>query len=131
MRRIGDSGTTPRHNKLRALGVKLWAVGLVEGEQLVADQIVARLEVCGDLARPLKGLSRPKMSESHHQEPYRMGRLLTLTTIAVAQLVPEIGGAIMPIWSILNHCFDLPSHDEKDAPQSYIHTMTGPCSCVH
>lgn len=33
----------------------------------------------------------------------------------------------MPIWSILNHCFDLPSQEEKDAPQLYIHTMTGPC----
>lgn len=37
----------------------------------------------------------------------------------------------MPIWSILNQFFDLPSQAEKEAPQSYIHTMTGPCWCVH
>lgn len=37
----------------------------------------------------------------------------------------------MPIWSILNHCLDLPSQEEKDAPHLYIHTMTGPCWCVH
>lgn len=45
--------------------------------------------------------------------------------------MPVSGGAVMPIWSILNHCFDFPSQAEKDPPQLYIHTMTGPCWCVH
>lgn len=56
---------------------------------------------------------------------------LTAATTAVPQLVPVKGGADMPIWSILNHFFDFPSHDEKEVPQSYIHTMTGPCWWVH
>lgn len=50
------SSTTPRDNELSTLGVELRGVGLVESEQLVADEVVARGKVRGDLARPLKGL---------------------------------------------------------------------------
>lgn len=59
------------------------------------------------------------------------GDSITAATTATPQLVPVSGGAVMPIWSILNHCLDFPSQAEKDPPQSYIHTMTGPCWCVH
>src|SRR5690348_10276429 len=52
-------------------------------------------------------------------------------TTAVPQLVPLSGGAVMPIWSILNQPFPDPSQEEKAPEHLYSHTMTGPCACVH
>lgn len=56
---------------------------------------------------------------------------LTLTTMAVPQLSPLRGGAVMPIWSILNQPLPLPSQAVKAPEHLYIQTMTGPCLCVH
>ena len=47
---------TAGHGELGALGVELGRVGLVQSEQLVADQVVAGGKVLGDLAAPFEVL---------------------------------------------------------------------------
>jgi len=50
------SRATPGDDELSTLGVELRRVRLVERKQLVADEVVARGKVRGDLAGPLEGL---------------------------------------------------------------------------
>jgi hypothetical protein len=52
----GRGGSGAGDFDLGTLGVELRGVGLVEGQQLVADEVVAGLEAGGDLARPLLGV---------------------------------------------------------------------------
>lgn len=52
LRSIGRGGARAGDGELRALGVELWRVGLVEGNQLVADEVVARGEPLGNGAGP-------------------------------------------------------------------------------
>lgn len=55
---VGGRGGSARTSNLnlRALGVELRSVGLVESEKLVADQVVARLKALGDRAGELQVL---------------------------------------------------------------------------
>jgi hypothetical protein len=63
------SRAAPGDDELGTLGVELGSVGLVESEQLVADEIVARNKVGGDLARPLEGLQIEKQNHvSDHRQ---------------------------------------------------------------
>lgn len=52
VRRVGNTSPGALERDLRALGVPLRVVGLVQRNQLVADEVVARREV-GNRARPL------------------------------------------------------------------------------
>lgn len=52
LRSIGRGGARAGDGELRALGVKLRRVGLMEGDQLVADEVVARGKPLGDSAGP-------------------------------------------------------------------------------
>lgn len=52
VRRVGLLGAGAGDDELGALGVELGSVGLVQGDELVADEVVARSERSGDPAGP-------------------------------------------------------------------------------
>ena len=52
-RSIRLRGPRPRNNKLRALGIELRRIRLMQRNQLVPNQIIPRRQARGDLARPL------------------------------------------------------------------------------
>lgn len=56
MGRISNGSTTPSDNELCTLRIELRGIGLVDGEQFMADEVVARLQVGGDFTCPLQGL---------------------------------------------------------------------------
>lgn len=82
-------GPRPRHLELGALGIKLRRVGLVQRQQLVANQVVPRLQRRRDAARPLERLEHdggaPVLAVEHVAREAHLVNLEPLVALAVAR----------------------------------------------